>query len=241
MERVVYERMRELEQDHWWFVGRRKLLGRVLGGLGLPERAKILEVGCGVGGNLPLLGRFGEVQAMEPDAQSRGYIQDRLGRPVADGLLPDGVPFEAGAFDAVCSFDVIEHVDEDAASVARLAELAKPGGVVVATVPAYAWMWSRHDELHHHKRRYLKPEFEALFRAAGLTIVKASYFNTLLFPVAAAVRVAKRALGLSGEDDTMPPAWLNRMLTGVFGLEAAWVARSSLPFGLSILVVARRA
>lgn len=241
MERVVYDRMRELERAHWWFVGRRKLLGRVIAGLGLPDGARILEVGCGVGGNLPLLDRFGAVEALEPDADSRGYIEARQGRRVADGALPGAVPFEAGAFDAVCSFDVLEHVEEDAASVRRLAELVRPGGVVVATVPAYRWMWSGHDEQHHHRRRYDKAQFEALFRGAGLSIVKASHFNTLLFPVAAAARLLKRLLRLGGEDDRMPPAWINRGLATVFGWEAGWVARGSLPFGLSILVVARRA
>lgn len=241
MERAVYDRMRELEQAHWWFVGRRELLGQVIGRLGLRQEAKILEVGCGVGGNLPLLGRFGSVEALEPDAESRSYVSAKLGVPVADGRLPDGLPYAAGAFDAVCGFDVLEHVEEDEASTRKLAELVAPGGYLVATVPAYRWMWSRHDELHHHRRRYTKEEFEALFRAAGLKIVKASYFNTLLFPLAVAARLAKRVLGLKGEDDRMPPGWINRILTGVFRWEAGWVARGALPFGLSILVVARRA
>ena len=241
MERAVYDRMRELEQAHWWFVGRRELLGRVIAKLGLPGEARLLEVGCGVGGNLPLLRRFGSVEALEPDAESRSYVTARLGVPVADGRLPDGLPYAPGAFDAVCGFDVLEHVEEDAASARKLAELVGPGGYLVATVPAYRWMWSRHDELHHHRRRYTKDEFEALFREAGLKVVKSSYFNTLLFPLAVAARLAKRLLGLKGEDDRMPPAWLNRILTQLFRLEAGWVERAGLPFGLSILVVARRA
>lgn len=241
MERAVYDRMRELEQAHWWFVGRRELLGRVIGRLSLPERAKILEVGCGVGGNLPLLGRFGSVEALEPDAESRNYVSAKLGVPVSDGQLPDGLPYGPGAFDAVCGFDVLEHVEDDATSARKLAELVGPGGYLVATVPAYRWMWSRHDELHHHRRRYTKAEFEALFQRAGLMVIKASYFNTLLFPAAVAARLAKRVLGLKGEDDRMPPGWLNRLLTKVFRWEAGWVEKASLPFGLSILVVARRA
>jgi SAM-dependent methyltransferase len=240
LERAVYDRMRELEQAHWWFVGRRELLGRVIGGLELSRDAKILEVGCGVGGNLPLLRRFGAVEALEPDAESRDYVAARLGVTVADGRLPDGLPYQDRAFDAVCSFDVLEHVEEDAASTRRLAELVAPGGYLVATVPAYRWMWSRHDELHHHRRRYTRAEFEALFRQAGLKVVKASYFNTLLFPLAVAARTAKRWLGLKGEDDRMPPGWLNRLLTRVFRWEATWVAQGAMPFGLSILVVARR-
>lgn len=232
--------MRDLEQGHWWFVGRRELLGQVLGLLELAQDARILEVGCGVGGNLPLLSRFGAVEALEPDAESRSYVTAKLGVQVSDGRLPDGLPYAAGAFDAVCGFDVLEHVEEDAASTRRLAELVAPGGYVVATVPAYRWMWSRHDELHHHRRRYTRREFEALFSAAGLKVIKASYFNTLLFPLAVAARTAKRLLGLKGEDDRMPPAWINRVLTRLFRWEAAWVARAALPFGLSILVVARR-
>ena len=240
MERVIYDRIRTLEVSHWWFAGRRAILTRLLGDLPLPEQARIIEVGCGAGGNIEMLRRFGEVSAVEPDAPSRDYVSQRLGLDVKHGLLPDGLPFGPGGFDAVCAFDVVEHVDDDAGAVKALGALLDPGGYLVMTVPAYGWMWSHHDEQHHHKRRYRKAAMEALVRAAGLEVVKSSYFNTVLFPPAALVRMAKKAVGNTSADDAMPPGPINALLTGLFSAEAGWLRRRSLPFGLSIVLIGRR-
>jgi hypothetical protein len=110
----------------------------------------------------------------------------------------------------------------------------------VTTVPAYQWMWSRHDELHHHHRRYALPAYRALFDKAGLEVVRATHFNTALFPLAVAQRTAKKVLGIKSADDAMPSEGVNRLLTGVFSAEAGVLKRADLPFGLSILLVARR-
>nr|WP_295111485.1 class I SAM-dependent methyltransferase [uncultured Caulobacter sp.] len=240
MERLIYERIRALETDHWWFVARRGILRRLIARIGVPAGARILEVGCGAGGNVPLLREFGTVSAIEPDQDSREYAADRLGQPVEHGLLPDGLPFAPETFDLVCAFDVVEHVDDDEGAVMALARLAKPGGAILTTAPAYQWMWSHHDVLHHHKRRYRLPAYRALFEQAGLEIEAATYFNTLLFVPAAVQRLIKRLLGDQSADDAMPPAWLNKALTTVFALEGPLATGTGLPFGMSIAVVARK-
>lgn len=240
MERVIYDRIRTLEGSHWWFTGRRAILTSLIGDLELPPHARIVEVGCGAGGNIEMLRRFGEVSAVEPDKPSRDYVSQRLGLTVQHGLLPDGLPFGPGGFDAVCAFDVVEHVDDDAGAVKGLAALLEPAGYLVITVPAYRWMWSHHDEQHHHKRRYRRSEMEALVKDAGLRVVRASYFNFLLFPMAAIVRMAKKAVGNTSADDAMPPRSLNALLSRVFSAEAGWLRRRPLPFGLSIIVIGRK-
>ena len=241
MDRATYDRMRELQEGHWWFDGRRRILARLIGDLPLPRPAQVLEVGCGPGGNLAMLKTFGEVTAMEPDAASRAYAAEHAGVRVEGGLLPDQLPFAPESFDLVCAFDVIEHVSEDGASVAALAALLKPGGYMATTVPAQPWMWSLHDELHHHKRRYTIGGFKNLFPFAGLDIVKASYFNTLLFPPIAAIRYVKNAAGsAAADDDAMPPEPFNGLLAGIFASEAAWLRRGSLPIGVSIVLIARK-
>ncbi|MGL4542070.1 MAG: class I SAM-dependent methyltransferase [Polymorphobacter sp.] len=240
MEREIYDRIKLLETSHWWFVGRRDIIRAVIGRLALPRDAAIVEVGCGTGGNIPMLQEYGHVAAMEPDSASRAYVTAHTGVTVQTGWLPDDLPFAAASYDLVCAFDVIEHVDDDAGTVAALARLLKPGGVLLATVPAYQAMWSHQDELHHHKRRYQRDAFAALVTRAGLKLEVSSYFNSFLLAPAWAQRMVKRLTGSTAPDDAMPPAWLNSLLTGIFRSERGLVAGAGLPAGVSIVVAARK-
>jgi SAM-dependent methyltransferase len=240
MERQVYDRMSALEGSHWWFTARREILAAELARLKLPADGAILEVGCGTGGNLEMLGRFGRLVAVEPDAQARAYAQARSGAPVRAGSLPE-LSDVVGPFDLVAAFDVVEHVDDDTATLAALAAQAKPGGHVIFTVPAYQWMWSGHDVRHHHKRRYTAAACRALMTQAGLRVRRLTYFNSLLFPPIAAVRLVRRLLGRPGPDDEQQPAApLNRLLHGVFAAERGLLAWTDLPFGVSILAIGER-
>ena len=240
MERAIYGQMRVLQQDHWWFAARRGILSAQIAPLPLPKPAQILEAGCGPGGNLAMLQQFGQVVAIEPDEESRAYAAERSGADVRSGLLPQSAPDFGKAFDLVAAFDVIEHVPEDAGAVARLADYLKPGGYMITTVPACPWMWSEHDAAHHHQRRYKLPAYRRLFENAGLTVLRASHFNTLLFPPIAAVRLVKGATGSGRADDTMPSKPVNVVLKTVFGLERGLLAATDLPFGVSILLIARK-
>lgn len=188
-----------------------------------------------------MLERFGHLSAFEPDAEARLAAARKSHIPIDDGHLPEGLPYAKGSFDLVCAFDVIEHVEMDRASLAALAGTLRPGGRLVMTVPALPWLWSSHDEAHHHFRRYTRKELDAALRSAGLRPTKVSYFNTLLFPAIAALRLISKTLKRDGSDDRLPPAWLNRLLDGIFGLERPLLRRFSLPAGVSLLAVAERA
>ncbi len=242
MEPDVYDRMAELERDHWWFVARRTILVEVLTRLvGLPLAARTLEAGCGTGGNLAMLSRFGEVCAFEPAAQARRMARARGDFDVREGRLPDAIPFEPSGFDLVVALDVLEHVDEDLESMRALRNQLRPGGWALITVPAFSLLWSGHDVRHHHKRRYGRKELVERIVAAGLSPVFVTFFNSFLFPLIAGIRIVQTALRRTDiEDDKMPPRLVNRVLTAVFASERHLVGRVPLPFGVSLLAVARK-
>ena len=242
MDPAVYARMAAHEDSHWWCVARRRILSD-----GIARRIKpragcrILEAGCGTGGNLQMLCRFGRASAFEPEASARTVAAAKSGVEIREGALPDAVPFAPESFEMIAMLDVLEHVEDDAASLAALAQRLVRGGTLLLTVPAFPFLWSRHDELHHHKRRYRRRDLIAAVRAAGLVPTYVSHFNSLLFPVVVARRLAARLLGDTGTaDDEMPGTHLNRLLGAVFAAERHILPRASLPFGVSLLMTAQR-
>jgi SAM-dependent methyltransferase len=241
MDRIVYDRMAAHDSTHWWYRARRDILADYLTREGgLPGDARILEIGCGTGHNLPMLGAFGEVDAIEIDEAARDIASQRLGKPVGEAPLPElnGVP--RGAYDLVAVLDVIEHIEDDVAALKAMAEALKPGGKILIAVPAHGWMWSAHDVVNHHKRRYSKGSLNAAIRAAGLRHNGLSWFNSLLFPVAVAARMAGKLTGKDDSDDSPPPRPVNAVLQAVFGFERHLVGRVPLPPGLSILTLAMK-
>ncbi len=240
MERETFRRMTETQGEHWWFAGRRAVLGSVIRRLKLAPDAAILEAGCGPGGNLAMLSRFGNVSAFEPDDMAAADARALSGLAVEKGFLPDDIPF-GGPFDLVCAFDVIEHVEADAASLAALFRLTKRGGHAIFTVPAFMFLWSAHDVANQHWRRYTRPAFRRLLEQAGYTVEFISYYNTILFPAVAGVRFLKKALKIKdAPDEAMPGPGLNRFLRCVFGSERHILRFMAMPFGTSIIAVCRR-
>jgi SAM-dependent methyltransferase len=241
MERVVFERMAELDGQHWWFVARRRILASLIRRVvSPPPHARILEVGCGTGHNLGMLSEFGTVDACELDAVARGLASDRLGRPVLEARLPDLSMFAPESYDLIALLDVLEHVPDDHGSLEAIRGLLKPGGALVLTVPANPWMWTAHDEAHHHFRRYTRRQLGQLFGEAGYRVQLHSYFNTLLFPAIAGARLIGKLRGQDSADDAMPSAGVNAVLQRLFGLEAHLIGRVPMPFGVSLIAVLRR-
>ena len=239
MERIVYDRMAELDSRHWWYRARREILSKLIEARIAPTPgARILEIGCGTGHNLAMLGKFGTVDAVEMDEAARAVASDRLGRPAIESTLPELPGVDRGAYDLVALLDVLEHVEEDRASLASIAGTLKPGGRILLTVPAHPWMWSAHDEVNHHKRRYTRAALREVIGSAGLRADYLSYFNTLLFPIAAAARIVGRATGRKDSDDRLPPAPVNRAFEFLFGLERYAVGRVRLPAGVSLVAIA---
>ena len=241
MDRAVFDRMAELDQQHWWFTARRRILTQVIRRVVRPPAdSRILELGCGTGHNLGILAEFGRVEASELDDHARTLASERLGRAVAKVALPDLSMFEPDTYDMIALLDVLEHVPDDKGSLAAIMTRLKPGGALLLTVPANPWMWSAHDVAHHHHRRYRKREIAALARAAGYEIDLLSPFNTMLFPLIAGVRLLNKVRGHDSADDALPSKPVNATLDRLFGAEAGLIGRLPFPFGVSLVAVLRR-
>ncbi len=243
MNPAEYARMHALEDWYWWFVARRQAAAQFLRDHAPPDQPlHVLDAGCGTGGMLELYGKWPDVIAtgadLSPDAlafsRSRGHT--RLVN--ADlGLLP----FRTGTFSAVTALDVIEHIADDGRAIREISRVLRPGGILVASVPAYQFLWGPHDEALHHQRRYTAVEFRTLVQAAGLRVEKQTYLLAALFPIAAGLRLATRRRKLDG-GALLPrvPHLVNRALIGLQAVELSLARHTSLPFGLTVLTVARK-
>jgi SAM-dependent methyltransferase len=239
MERHVYDRMAEIDRDHWWFVGRRRILTALI------ERfrpkvgpLRILEVGCGTGSNIAMLQQFGTVDAIEPDDHARAFAANRTGLAIKGGYLPD-VALEDGHYDLIVLLDVLEHIPDDTGALIALRSKLAPGGRLLLAVPAMPSLWSGHDVAHHHQRRYTARTLEAVVSAAGYRRLHRAAFNTLLLPAIVGIRLMNRLLGREGGNgDRIPPEPLNRLLAALFGAERHAAVRGLLPAGVSLALVA---
>jgi SAM-dependent methyltransferase len=230
------------EDRHWWYRGRRTVLSRVIADLGLPRPARVLDAGCGSGRNMVELAQLGAVTGVELSKTSVSLARARLLGDVVEGSVL-AMPFDPDSFDLAVSLDVIEHLDEDVEALRELRRVVAPGGALLVTVPAYEWLWSGHDEINHHHRRYTRRSLQRVAEQAGWKQTRTTYFNSLLLPVAIMLRALDRLSTKPTEsslDLWVPPAPLNWLLARPLTLEAAMIGRGGrIPAGLSLLSVFR--
>ncbi|MCW3023105.1 MAG: hypothetical protein JWR30_2427 [Conexibacter sp.] len=229
------------DERHWWYRGRRRVLRAQLDRLPLAPGARLLDAGCGSGRTLDELVRYGRVSGIDLSPQAVAAAQRRGHQDVRVGRV-EQLPFADGTFDVVTCLDVIEHTPDDRASLAELRRVVRPGGLLLATVPAYQGLWSWHDEVNLHFRRYDSASLRAAAREAGWEVVGDTHFNSLLLAPAAAVRLAQRRRRRHAHSDLdLTPPRLNGLLELPLRLEARLVAAGTrLPAGLSLLAVLRR-
>jgi SAM-dependent methyltransferase len=242
MEREYELQTHRAEDRHWWYRGRRSVLEGVIAQLRLPARARILDAGCGSGRNMVELARHGTVTGVELSETSVGLARERNAGEVVEGSVLE-MPFAADSFELAASLDVIEHLEDDLAALRELRRVVAPGGALLVTVPAYQWLWSGHDEINHHHRRYTRRSLLSVAEQAGWEPVRTTYFNSLLLPVAILLRVLDRFNTKTTEsslDLWVPPAPVNWVLERPLALEAALIGhRGRIPAGLSLLAVFR--
>lgn len=241
MDQELIAAMADVEGRHWWYVARRQIVITAVRRFTDSRPPAVLDVGCGTGGNLAALKEGLDVRrAVGIDSTPQCVsIASARGLDIVLGGASN-LPFQDGEFDLVTALDVLEHVEDERSALLEMKRVLRRGGAIVLTVPAYQWLWGPHDDLNHHKRRYTLRRLTSALKDADLTVTYSSYFNTYLFPMAAAARIMERMAGRRGNEDVVPSAPVNDLLTRVFGAESRRIARGgSFPFGLSILAVAR--
>lgn len=244
MRRDAIQTLDRLETSYWWHIGRRAVIRSLLRAfVTFPEHARILDLGCGTGRNVALLAGFGRAFGADPSPEAlaigrRLCLADRL-----VGAQAERIPFRDGAFDLVAALDLLEHLEDDLAGLLEIRRVLRPGGFLLAAVPAYRFLWSEHDEALGHRRRYVASELHQKLNATGYSVVKRSYAISFAFPLIVAFRLWRGLFPPAGPlraSYVMLPGWLNAGFAAFLSAEARLMSLMNLPIGTSIFVVARR-
>ena len=243
MDRLLELQTHELEDRHWWYRGRRRIIDVLMRRLELPPGVEILDAGCGSGRNMVELARAGTVTGIEISDASVARARERgIGEVVQCSITE--VPLADDRFDLAVCLDVIEHIEDDLGALRELLRVVRPGGTLLVTVPAYQWLWSEHDVINHHKRRYTRKTLSAVAEQAGWETARTTYFNGCLLPVAIVHRRLARPAHLVDEpvsDLERTPERLNSLLEWPLRFEALLIARGlRIPVGLSLAAVFRK-
>ncbi|MBI9016397.1 MAG: class I SAM-dependent methyltransferase [Phycisphaerae bacterium] len=244
MEQEIYDQMYELEQHFWWFTAKRRIISHLLKKF-LPKNSgkKVCDIGCGCGMTMVELQEQGyDISGIDFSDTALGYCRQR-NMTVFKGDIIKGLELKDGCFDAALMLDVAEHLDDDTAGITEALRLVKPGGILIITVPAYSWLWTKRDALHHHKRRYNMSQFKKIIAPLDVKIVRLSYANSLLFPLALAERLFHKCLPFLQRDADIiiPPLGSNELLCEIFALEKH-ILSAGIPMfaGLSILTILQK-
>ncbi|MDR3708370.1 MAG: methyltransferase domain-containing protein [Capsulimonadaceae bacterium] len=243
-----YERMYRFEDHYWWFVARRDLIAQFLKDLALPAGIDILDIGCGTGAMLDKLEEFGNVVGADFSTEALAFCRKRGQREGKQYRLVRAdircLPFADNSFDVITAMDIVEHIDHDALAVSEIRRVLKPGGYLLATVPAYMSLWSNHDIALHHHRRYTARGFRDVAQRAGLRVAKLTYTVTSLLPLVWIFRRLERFTKSKTSEpqaDVVPlPGLVNKVLLALMEAETQFVRRRTLPFGVTVAAIARK-
>jgi len=238
----TYTILYEVEQSHWWFIGRRRILAGFVEQIcrQVTDRpARILDVGCGTGANLLMLANYGEAEGVDVSEEALAFCRARGLDKVRLGAAEE-LPYEDGTFDLVTAFDVVEHMDDDLAGLKEMRRVLRPGGRALLFVPAFMFLWGLQDDVSHHRRRYRLPELRRVLEQAGFEVERSTYANITFFAPILLGRQLMRLTGITTESENSinVPA-LNGLFGAILGAESTVLRYMNLPFGVSGLCVAR--
>lgn len=242
MQQHTYAIMNRVEDEHWWFVGRRLILEEFLRSLDPNSQIpnpKFLDVGCGTGANLEMLSQFGTAEGVDVSDDALEFCR-RKGLNVHKGLAEE-LPFPDETFDVVTALDVVEHLDDDVAGLKEMFRVLKKGGKTLVFVPAFMWLWGVQDDVSNHRIRYSRKQIVERLQEAGFTIERATYANWTFFAPILAGRTLMRITGIKPEsENNVNVSALNGLFGKLFGAERFWLRHFDFPFGVSIVITASK-
>ncbi len=244
MQKHTYAIMDEVEGSHWWFVGRRAILESflktIVEKIRNPQSAiRILDVGCGTGANIEMLSQYGDAEGVDVSDDALEFCRLK-GLKVQKGLA-ETLPYEDETFELTTALDVIEHLDDDVAGLKEMYRVTKSGGYSLVFVPAFMWLWGVQDDISNHRIRYTRVEIVERLRRAGYEIERATHANWTFFAPILAGRTIMKVTGLKPEsENNITINSLNGVFGKLFGAERFWLQNFNFPFGVSIVVVARK-
>lgn len=244
MEQHTYGIMNDVEDKHWWFVGRRAILEEFMRMIVRNPKSenrnpKILDVGCGTGANLEMLAQFGASEGVDVSDDALEFCKAK-GLKVHKGLA-EKLPFEDESFDVVTALDVVEHLDDDVAGLKEMNRVLKTGGKTLIFVPAFMWLWGVQDDISNHRIRYTKKQIVERLEKAGFEIERATYANWTFFAPILAGRTLMKITGIKPEsENNVNVSALNGIFGKIFSSEKLWLKNFDFPFGVSIVITANK-
>lgn len=240
-----YHEMEKLEKFHWWFIYRQNILKFVLKKYlsDLDKNAKIVDIGCGTGANIEILNKnYENVTGIDNNDFALEYCKAKNLKNIIKGELPDSIEIDDNSVDLILLFDVLEHIEDDEKSLSVLKNKLKDGGYILLTVPAFSFLWSKHDEGFHHKRRYSLKEIKKMLEMLDFKIIKSSYLYFLLFPIILMIRLLKKNfMSYSQADDfKLNNVFFNNFIVKFLFIEQCLLNYFDYPFGSSILILAKK-
>ena len=241
MKKITYDIEWNLERTHWWFSGRRRVLKFLLSYLSIQKDSTVIDVGCGVGSNLPLLKSMGlKVIGIDSESYSLSFAKNLSGTLLINGDVLR-LPVKSNSIGLVIATDLLEHLDDDSMGIKEIHRTLRREGKVILTVPAFKSLWGIQDVVGMHKRRYSKNEFLRKIEREGFIVLKSSYFNFFLFfPIFLGRRLI-RLLGVKIESENkINSPLINFFLKTLFSIEPYILKYFSFPFGVSVFCIARK-
>lgn len=238
----------EVETKHWWWVARKKIVINLLRKYAKGNNNLILDAGCGTGAGMLYLQEFGTVYGVDLSSKAVAFCKKRGITKVKLGDVSK-LPFKNGYFDIVCLMDVIEHVSNDKLVIKEMYRVLKKNGILLMTLPALPFIYSKHDKEQGHFRRYSKQDLIKIFNGTGFREIKISYFNVFLSPLIIIIRLSSRLGGpfakLADFDskvnyEIFKKRLTNSILSQIFSVESVLLSSMNLPFGISLLSIHKK-